>query len=140
MCPNTGPLTQNNLGLALWRLGEREQGTVRLEEAVTAYQAALTVRTQKHVPQHWAGTQTNLGLTLWTLGERKKMPPWYVRLWGSRSWPGKMCLSIGLPYDNATKVANIAKEVVASLKNNFFSTYEVCMAKHMETLKRIGLR
>ena len=33
--------TQTNLGLALWRLGERESGTARLEEAVAAYRAAL---------------------------------------------------------------------------------------------------
>jgi hypothetical protein len=35
--------TQNNLGLALWRLGERESGTAHLTEAVTAYRAALEV-------------------------------------------------------------------------------------------------
>ena len=34
-------MTQNNLGNALWRLGERESGTARLEEAVAAYRAAL---------------------------------------------------------------------------------------------------
>ena len=33
--------TQNNLGIALWTLGERESGTARLEEAVAAYRAAL---------------------------------------------------------------------------------------------------
>ena len=33
--------TQNNLGNALWRLGQRESGTVRLEEAVTAFRDAL---------------------------------------------------------------------------------------------------
>ena len=33
--------TQNNLGTALQRLGERESGTARLEEAVEAYRAAL---------------------------------------------------------------------------------------------------
>ena len=31
--------TQNNLGTALSRLGERESGTARLEEAVAAYRA-----------------------------------------------------------------------------------------------------
>ena len=34
-------MTQNNLGNALWTLGERESGTARLEEAVAAYRAAL---------------------------------------------------------------------------------------------------
>jgi hypothetical protein len=33
--------TQNNLGLVLWRLGERESGTAKLEEAVAAYRDAL---------------------------------------------------------------------------------------------------
>ena len=33
--------TQNNLGLALSTLGERESGTARLEEAIAAYRAAL---------------------------------------------------------------------------------------------------
>ena len=35
--------TQNNLVTALWRLGERESGTARLEEAVAALEACLTV-------------------------------------------------------------------------------------------------
>ncbi len=34
-------MTQNNLGNALVGLGERESGTARLEEAVTAYRAAI---------------------------------------------------------------------------------------------------
>jgi hypothetical protein len=32
---------ENNLGIVLWRLGERESGTARLEEAVAAFRAAL---------------------------------------------------------------------------------------------------
>ena len=36
-------MTQNNLGNALARLGERESGTARLEEAVAAFDASLTV-------------------------------------------------------------------------------------------------
>ena len=35
--------TQNNLGTVLQILGEREGGTARLEEAVAAYDGALTV-------------------------------------------------------------------------------------------------
>jgi hypothetical protein len=34
-------VTQNNLGNALLALGERERGTVRLEEAVAAYRMGL---------------------------------------------------------------------------------------------------
>jgi hypothetical protein len=36
-------MTQNNLGAALTRLGEREAGTARLEEAVEAHREALEV-------------------------------------------------------------------------------------------------
>ena len=63
--------TQNNLGNALAALGERESGTVRLEEAVLAYRAALEERTRDRVPLQWAQTQTNLGAALETLGERE---------------------------------------------------------------------
>ena len=60
--------TQNNLGNALQNLGEREDGTERLEQAVTAYNAALEVRTREQVPLDWAMTQNNLGAALATLG------------------------------------------------------------------------
>ena len=62
--------TQNNLGSALRRLGERESGTARLEEAVEAFRAALQERTRERVPLQWARTQNNLGNALWGLGER----------------------------------------------------------------------
>ncbi|MFO1102433.1 MAG: tetratricopeptide repeat protein [Methylocystis sp.] len=69
-------MTQNNLGNALTRLGEREQGQVeftrRLEEAVAAYRAAQTERTQERVPLQWAMTQNNLGNALTALGERER--------------------------------------------------------------------
>lgn len=58
------------LGLGLWTLGEREIGTARLDEAVTAYRAALKENPRERAPFAWAGTQNNLGLALWTLGER----------------------------------------------------------------------
>ncbi len=68
-------MTQNNLGNALSRLGERESGqdqAVRcLAEAVAAYRAALTERTQERVPLDWAMTQNNLGNVLSALGERE---------------------------------------------------------------------
>ena len=62
---------RNNLGTALATLGARESGTKRLEEAVTAYRAALTERTQDRVPLDWAMTQNNLGNVLATLGARE---------------------------------------------------------------------
>ena len=43
-------MTQMNLGSALFRLGERESGMARLEEAVDAYRAALQEMTRERVP------------------------------------------------------------------------------------------
>jgi len=63
-------MTQNNLGNALRRLGERESGPARLEEAVAAYHAAVLERTRDKVPLDWAMTQNNLGNALRRLGER----------------------------------------------------------------------
>jgi len=61
---------QNNLGNALTTLGARESGTARLEEAVSAYRAALQERTRERVPLDWAMTQNNRGNALQVLGER----------------------------------------------------------------------
>jgi tetratricopeptide (TPR) repeat protein len=63
--------TQNNLANALRTLGERESRTERLEEAVTAYRAALEELTRERVPLQWAATQNNLANALRTLGERE---------------------------------------------------------------------
>jgi tetratricopeptide (TPR) repeat protein len=63
--------TQNNLGNALFRLGERESGTTRLEQAVAAYRAALEETTRERVPLVWAMTQNNLGNALSRLGQRE---------------------------------------------------------------------
>ena len=63
--------TQNNLGTALQSLGKRESGTARLEEAVTAYQAALEEQTRERGPLDWAATQNNLGTALQSLGKRE---------------------------------------------------------------------
>jgi tetratricopeptide (TPR) repeat protein len=64
-------MTQNNLGNALRRLGDRERDTARLEEAVAACRAALKEHTRERVPLQWAMTQNNLGNALSTLGERE---------------------------------------------------------------------
>jgi len=42
--------TQNNLGSALARLGERESGTASLQQAVAAFRAALQEHTRERVP------------------------------------------------------------------------------------------
>ncbi len=64
-------MTQNNLGLVLARLGERESGTARLEEAVVAYRAALEELARDQVSLDWARTQNNLANALTRLGERE---------------------------------------------------------------------
>ena len=48
------------LGNALTTLGERESGTERLEQAVTAFTEALKEITRERVPLDWAATQNNL--------------------------------------------------------------------------------
>ena len=53
----------------LWASGRA--GTAHLEEAVTAYRAALEEYTPERVPLQWAMTQNNLGSALQTLGERE---------------------------------------------------------------------
>ena len=62
---------QNDLGIALSILGERDSGTTHLEEAVTAYREALKERTRDRVPLQWAMTQNNLGNVLAALGARE---------------------------------------------------------------------
>jgi tetratricopeptide (TPR) repeat protein len=59
------------LGFALHRLGERESGTTKLEEAVVIYQEVLKEYTRERLPLDWARTQHNLGFALHRLGERE---------------------------------------------------------------------
>ncbi len=59
------------LGIALERLGEREGGTGKLEEAVAACREALKENTRDRVPLDWARTQMDLGYALERLGERE---------------------------------------------------------------------
>jgi len=63
--------TQNNLGNALRALGQRETGTARLEEAVSAFRSALQEYTRERVPLAWALIQCNVGIALRTVGERE---------------------------------------------------------------------
>jgi tetratricopeptide (TPR) repeat protein len=46
--------SQNNLGIALSTLGERESGTAKLQEAVVAFREALKEHTHERVPLKWA--------------------------------------------------------------------------------------
>ena len=61
-----------NLGTALRTLGERENGTARLEEAVAAYRAALEEFTRERVPLQWAHSNHGLANALAALAERQK--------------------------------------------------------------------
>src|SRR5262249_22260725 len=63
---------QNSLGVALTRLGERESGTGKLEDALAAFREALKERTRERVPLEWATTQSNMGMTFVRLGERER--------------------------------------------------------------------
>ena len=61
------------LGISLQEAGIRTRGAdiqKFLDEAVTAYREALTVRTKAELPQQWAMTQNNLGATLGNQGTR----------------------------------------------------------------------
>jgi tetratricopeptide (TPR) repeat protein len=69
--PRDWARAQNNLGFALFRLGARESGTARLEEAVVVLQEALQEATRAREPLLWANTQKNLGLALIQLGGRE---------------------------------------------------------------------
>ncbi|MBO0734319.1 MAG: hypothetical protein J2P49_08400 [Methylocapsa sp.] len=66
--------TQKNLGNALSSLGERESGTARLEEAVSAYRNALKEWTQERVALDAAMSTGNQGVAMMLLAERKNDP------------------------------------------------------------------
>jgi tetratricopeptide (TPR) repeat protein len=59
------------IGDTLWRLGDREAGTNRLEEAIKAYHAALKVFVKRGIDLNWAATQNNLGGALHAIGKRQ---------------------------------------------------------------------
>lgn len=62
---------QGNLGNALRVLGELENDSERLKQAVQAHQAALEEFTRERRPLDWAKAQNNLGIALHALGERE---------------------------------------------------------------------
>ncbi len=67
---------QNNLGLALWTLGEREPGRGRLEEAAIAFRQALEVRSRDRAQLDWATIHNNLGNVLVALSDRGDHAKW----------------------------------------------------------------
>ena len=58
--------TQNNLGLAYTNLPTGNRGQ-NLTQAITAFEAALTVYTKESDPVNWAATQNNLGTAYYLL-------------------------------------------------------------------------
>ena len=63
--------TQNNLGTALLRLGQRENDTTRLQQAVAAYDAALTVFVSAGADYYNRICRANRDIALAQLTERK---------------------------------------------------------------------
>ncbi|MBV8457726.1 MAG: hypothetical protein JO122_14050, partial [Acetobacteraceae bacterium] len=59
------------LGRALTGVGEREDSTAHLDEALTAERAALEEQTRQGAFKDWADTEDNLASTLLALGKRK---------------------------------------------------------------------
>ena len=55
----------------LTSLGERENGTAKLEQAVTAYREALKEWTLERMPLRWAFSFGNEGVALMLLAERR---------------------------------------------------------------------
>jgi len=64
--------TQADLGNALGILGQRQQGTHRLEQAIATYRRALDAQSPEHTPADWAATQNGLGNALGILAHRQK--------------------------------------------------------------------
>ena len=64
-------MTQHELGVALVELGARESESARLEEAVEAFQAALTEWTREGATLDWAQAINDLGIANLELGERE---------------------------------------------------------------------
>jgi tetratricopeptide (TPR) repeat protein len=72
--------TQDELGTALTRLGQREAGTAKLEAAVAAYQEALKERTRERVPLIGPRPRTTLATRSGTSAGGRPIPPSLRRL------------------------------------------------------------
>jgi len=131
-------VTQDNLCVALLTLGKRGNGTARLKEAVTACREALTEYTRERVPLDWARTQVDLGSALAALGERSKNAASLCEALQSHlvAWE---VLSAKAVYDTSA-VANSVEEDIALLKKELNpATYQECLARHEDALRRMGL-
>jgi hypothetical protein len=64
--------TQNHLGLALRTLGERENGTTKLEQSIDAFREALKERSRESTPLFWAMSFGNQGISRMIVAERRE--------------------------------------------------------------------
>ena len=64
-------IARNNLGRALDSLGERENGTARLEEAIVAYDGALEIFIAAGADRYATICRRNLNKALAVLDQRK---------------------------------------------------------------------
>ncbi len=62
--------SQQAFGIALGILGQRQGGTRNLENAIAAFEAALSIRNPKDNPQTFSESQNSLGNALGALGHR----------------------------------------------------------------------
>ena len=73
--PNDWAVTQNNLGSALVRLGERESGTAQLEEAIVAFGEALKENSRDFMPLDWAMIKITCAMRCAHSGNARAEPP-----------------------------------------------------------------
>jgi tetratricopeptide (TPR) repeat protein len=64
--------TQNSLGLALAKLGERDSSTENLKDSVAAFNEALKECTRARAPLDWSAINDHLGSAFAALGDREK--------------------------------------------------------------------
>ena len=69
--PREWATTQDDLDIALVKLGEHESGSGRFEEAIAVFREALKGQSQERAPREWAATRDDLDIALVKLGERE---------------------------------------------------------------------
>ena len=129
--------TQNNLGLALAKLGERETtGAARLREAVTAFRDALKVLSRERVPLDWATTQNNLGNALESLGERESETTTLQQAAAAYSEALKEYTRQRVPLQWAMTQNSLGNALLAlGERDNRMATLQQAVAAYRETLK-----
>jgi hypothetical protein len=127
--PLSWAMTQNNLGVTLDKLGERESGPEHLQQAIAAYRAALVERTREKVPLDWAMTQNNLGDVMHTLGQRNHDPGQVCNALHAHldAW---QVVADTSPYYRSMFSENAMQDVVSLRKQFAPSAYYACLTNH----------